>query len=86
VAYRLDGGLVDRVPTRADDFARCEPVYETLPGWSEDISGCKTWGDLPANARRFLGFVEERAGCKVVLASVGPGREETIELEDPFRG
>ncbi|MBI5016700.1 MAG: adenylosuccinate synthase [Deltaproteobacteria bacterium] len=84
VAYRLDGRIIDRVPTRADDFERCEPVYETLPGWTEDLSACRTWDDLPPNTRAFLGFMASRSGCKILLASVGPGREQTIELENPF--
>jgi len=83
--YRLDGTLIDRVPNRADDLARCEPVYETLPGWSESTAQARTLDDLHPNARRLLDFVAEHTGCPVVLASVGPGREETIEVRNPFR-
>ncbi len=85
-AYRLDGATIDRVPARAEDFARCEPVYETLPGWQEGARGAATLGDLPPNAQRFLERVTEATGCPVILASVGPGREETIEVANPFGG
>ncbi|GAB4276335.1 MAG: adenylosuccinate synthase [Deferrisomatales bacterium] len=84
VGYRLNGQTVDRMPSRVEDVERCEPIYEAVPGWSEDVRGARALQDLPANARRFLEFVEERVGCPVVLVSVGPGREETIELAPPF--
>ncbi|NTU60265.1 MAG: adenylosuccinate synthase [Deltaproteobacteria bacterium] len=83
--YRLDGKVIRRVPARADDFARCEPVYESLPGWSEDARECRRWEDLPPNARSFLDFVSKAVGCRIVLVSVGPGREETVEVENPFQ-
>jgi adenylosuccinate synthase len=85
VAYRLDGRRVDRVPPRAEDFERCEPIYETFPGWSEDARGARTWDDLPANARKYLEFVRRETKTPILLVSVGPGREETVEVEDPFR-
>ena len=85
VAYELDGRRVDRIPSRAEDFARCKPVYETLPGWSESMTGARTLDDLNPSARRLLAFITEVTGCPVVLASVGPGREETLEIENPFR-
>ncbi len=83
-AYRLDGAVVDRVPSRADDLARCVPVYESLPGWDEDISAARDLDDLPAAARGFLDRVAGATECPVVLASVGPGREQTIEVAAPF--
>ena len=85
VAYRLDGKIIDRIPSRADDFARCEPIYEAMSGWPEDARGARTWNDLPRNARHFLDFVAKESGCPIVLVSVGPGREETVEVSDPFR-
>ena len=84
VGYTLDGAPIDRVPRRADDLARCKPVYETLPGWTEDIAGARVLDDLPANARRLLERIAQFTGCPVVLASVGPGREETVKLANPF--
>ena len=85
VAYELDGRRVERIPSRAEDFARCKPVYESLPGWSESMAGARALDDLNPSARRLLDFIAEVTGCPVVLASVGPGREETLEIENPFR-
>jgi len=85
VRYRLEGEFVDRVPNRAEEVARCEPVYETLPGWNESTADARTLDELHPNARRVLDFIAENTGCPVVLASVGPGREETIEVQSPFQ-
>ena len=60
-------------------LARCEPVYETLPGWAEDISGCRTLADLPAAARRYIDRVAELLGLPISYVSVGPSREQTIQ-------
>jgi adenylosuccinate synthase len=84
VAYRLGGSTIERVPRRAEELALCEPVYETLPGWSEDIRQARSLDDLPANVRGLLDFVSGATGCPVVLASVGPGRDETVEVRNPF--
>ncbi len=83
-AYRLDGERVDHVPARAEDLERCEPVYEELAGWTEPLAEARSPEDLPANARAFLDHVAEATGCPVVLASVGPGREQTVEFANPF--
>ncbi|GAB4252904.1 MULTISPECIES: adenylosuccinate synthetase [Deferrisoma] len=82
--YLLDGETVDFVPSRAEDLARCVPVYEELPGWSEPLGDARRPADLPRNARAFLDAVAEATGCPVALASVGPGREQTVEFLDPF--
>ncbi len=84
VRYRLDGALIDRVPSRAEDLGRCQPVYETLPGWSQSTAGARSLGDLHPHARRLLDFVADATGCPVILASVGPGREQTVEVLNPF--
>jgi len=84
VGYTLDGKAIDRVPSRAEELERCEPVYETLPGWAEDASGARSLDVLPGNMRAFLSFVARATGCPVTLASVGPGRDETVEMQDPF--
>ena len=80
VAYELDGRRVESFPTDLSVLARCRPVYETLPGWSEDITGARHPADLPANARRYVDFVAEAAGVPVSYVSVGPGREQFITL------
>jgi len=61
-----------------------EPVYETLPGWSEDLRGCTTMADLPANCLRYIAHIEELVGLPVELVSVGPGRTETIVRGELF--
>jgi adenylosuccinate synthase len=80
VAYELDGRRVESFPTDLSVLARCRPVYETLPGWSEEITGARRPADLPANARRYVEFVAEATGVPVSYVSVGPGREQFITL------
>jgi adenylosuccinate synthase len=61
-------------------------VFEEFPGWEEDISGIRSFGDLPQNTRRYLRAVEEIAGIPLEIVSIGPGREETILIRHPFSG
>ncbi|MFY9327722.1 MAG: adenylosuccinate synthase [Georgfuchsia sp.] len=82
--YKLDGKFSDILPVGADDLARCEPVYETLPGWSESTVGIKTFDALPATARAYLTRIEEICGVPADLISTGPDREETIVRRHPF--
>ncbi|HZZ83420.1 MAG TPA: adenylosuccinate synthase [Anaeromyxobacteraceae bacterium] len=84
VAYELDGKRVEEMPSDLEDLERAKPVYETLPGWSEPLSGARSWNDLPVNARRYVERVAELVGVKVIAVSVGPDRDETIVLENPF--
>ena len=77
VAYRLNGETIDRFPYTPDLYD-CEPVYETLPGWKCDISGCRTWGELPKEARDYVEFIEEHVGCPIKYVSVGAEREALI--------
>jgi adenylosuccinate synthase len=79
--YRTAQGNVETMPAT---ITRAEPIYETLPGWRDDLSSCKTLADLPEAARRYLRFVEERLGVPIDIVSVGPRRDETIVLRDPF--
>ena len=82
VAYDLDGKRLSHPPyERVEDVV---PVYETLEGWSEDLSGCRSRGDLPAAAQAYLSRIEKEAGCRVGVVSVGPDREDTADLSDPF--
>ncbi|MHC5067992.1 MAG: adenylosuccinate synthase [Planctomycetota bacterium] len=78
VAYRLDGEELHSVPADVADLARVEPVYEVLPGWSEDISGVQDFAQLPAAAQAYLRFIEDRTGVPVAFVGTGPGREATI--------
>lgn len=78
-AYELDGQTTTRFPSHVDDLRRVTPVYESLPGWEEDITGCRTMEELPENAIKYLDRVTELVGAPVQYVSVGPGREQTIE-------
>ncbi|TCO70858.1 adenylosuccinate synthase [Rhodovulum euryhalinum] len=82
--YELDGVRLDYLPTAADQQARCTPVYEDLPGWSESTEGARSWADLPANAIKYVRRVEELIQCPVALLSTSPERDDTILVTDPF--
>ncbi len=77
-AYACKGGTVQYPPQEENALAEVSPVYETLPGWQEDITGARAWEDLPANARRYVERLEELAGVRMSLVSVGPDRDQTI--------
>jgi len=83
-AYTYQGVVLDEVPASLEIMEQCSPIYEELPGWSEDITGAKSMEDLPANARSYVARIEELSGAPVVLVSVGPRRDETIVLRNPF--
>ncbi|NGO72206.1 adenylosuccinate synthase [Streptomyces boncukensis] len=80
VAYEVDGRRVEELPYNQSDFHHAKPVYEYLPGWSEDITGAKTFDDLPKNAQAYVTSLEELSGAPVSAIGVGPGRDETIEI------
>jgi len=83
--YRLDGREIDYLPTAAAQQARVEPVYETLPGWSESTHGARRWLDLPAEAIKYVKRVEELIQTPVALLSTSPERDDTILVTDPYR-
>jgi adenylosuccinate synthase len=85
VGYELDGVRMDYLPTAADQQARCTPIYEEVPGWSESTEGARSWADLPANAIKYVRRVEELIECPVALLSTSPEREDTILVTDPFQ-
>ena len=78
VGYELDGIVVDEMPPDQVDFARAVPVYEMVPGWSEDITGCRSFDELPEAAQAYILRLEELVGCRISSIGVGPGREATI--------
>ena len=80
VDYRIGKKRVEHVPNDIKELERCTPVYREFPGWKSDTSGARKWGDLPLKARSYLKAIAELTGAKLVIASVGPGREETIFL------
>jgi adenylosuccinate synthase len=83
--YRLDGKVSDILPVGAEEIARCEPLYETMPGWTESTLGVKSFDGLPANAQRYLLRLEELCGVPADIISTGPDREETILRRHPFQ-
>ncbi|MGR3569679.1 MAG: adenylosuccinate synthase, partial [Pseudooceanicola nanhaiensis] len=84
VGYDLDGERLDYLPTAADRQARCKPIYEEMPGWSESTEGARSWAELPANAIKYVRRVEELIECPVAMLSTSPEREDTILVTDPF--
>jgi adenylosuccinate synthase len=84
-AYRYDGQLIDEYPANLNILKKCEPVYEELPGWTEDITSCKTLDELPANARHYVERVSQLTGIPLSTFSVGPAREQTNIVSNPWR-
>jgi adenylosuccinate synthase len=80
VAYEIEGRRVEELPYNQSDFHHATPVYEMLPGWSEDITKAKTFADLPKNAQAYVKALEEMSGAPISAIGVGPGRTETIEI------
>jgi adenylosuccinate synthase len=77
-AYEIDGQRTTRFPSHVDDVRRAAPTYETLPGWKEEVTGCRSIDQLPANARSYLRRVSELVGQPIEIVSVGPERDQTI--------
>jgi adenylosuccinate synthase len=84
VGYDLDGTRLDYLPTAADQQARCTPIYEEMPGWSESTEGARSWAQLPGNAVKYVRRIEELIQCPVALLSTSPERDDTILVTDPF--
>ncbi len=82
--YRLDGQTISRLPANIKDVERLEPVYEELPGWEEDISNVREFEALPQATKDYIRWIEEFTGVPVVIVSVGPAREQTIVVRNPF--
>ncbi|MEN9397316.1 MAG: hypothetical protein RLZ81_1846, partial [Pseudomonadota bacterium] len=84
VGYELDGESIDLLPMGADEIARCVPVYETLPGWTETSVGATRYEDLPANAQAYLRRIEEVTGVPIHVVSTSPDRDHTILVQHPY--
>ena len=82
VAYDVDGVRHDEMPLTQSEFHHAEPIYETMPAWEEDITGCRTFEELPQRAQDYLHRIEELSGCRISYVGVGPGRDETIVIND----
>jgi adenylosuccinate synthase len=82
VAYDVNGVRHDEMPVNQSDFHHAVPIYEELDGWWEDISTCRSFDDLPANARAYVKAVEAMSGARISVVGVGPKRDETIVVHD----
>ncbi len=84
VAYDLDGERVEYPPIGADDFARCTPIYESIPGWMSNTAGVTELSELPAKAQSYIARLEELTGVPIHLVSTGPERTENVVIKWPF--
>ncbi|MBM7024663.1 adenylosuccinate synthase [Clavibacter zhangzhiyongii] len=82
VAYDVDGVRHDEVPVSQSDFHHATPIYEELPGWQEDITGCREFADLPKNAQDYVMAIERMSGARISAVGVGPEREQVVVLHD----
>ncbi|MFG1412538.1 MAG: adenylosuccinate synthase [Pseudomonadota bacterium] len=85
VGYMLDGKEIDYLPAESGQQARAIPIYETIPGWKESTAGARSWADLPAEAVKYVRWVEELIGCPVAVLSTSPERDDTILVQNPFQ-
>lgn len=86
VAYEIDGIRTNEFPSNARQFARCQPIYETLPGWKQSTANCRTLEELPKQALDYLKFLAELTEVPIAIVSLGASRERTIIVEDPIHG
>jgi len=82
VAYEIDGKRIEEVPASQSDFHHAKPIYEYLDGWTEDISNCKKFEELPVNAQKYVKYLEEISGAPMSAIGVGPGRDQTIVVKE----
>jgi adenylosuccinate synthase len=82
VGYEVDGVRYDEMPLSQQEFARATPIYETFPGWDEDISAARSLGDLPRNARDYVAALEDMIRAPISAVGVGPGRDEIVTVRD----
>ena len=86
VAYEIDGERCEHFPTSARLFARCRPIYKTVPGWQVSTSHCRTLEELPQKALDYLKFLAELMEVPIAIVSLGASRDQTIIVEDPIHG
>ncbi len=82
--YTFQGQALETLPAALETFENCQPVYEEMSGWRTDITEVKSFDELPVNAQKYVRRLEELAGCPIVMVSVGPRRDQTITLRNPF--
>ncbi|NJN60486.1 MAG: adenylosuccinate synthase [Coleofasciculaceae cyanobacterium RL_1_1] len=86
VGYKINGVVTENFPSSARQFASCEPVYETMPGWQVSTENCRKLEDLPKEALDYLKFLAELMNVPIAIVSLGAGRHQTIVVEDPIHG
>lgn len=79
VAYTLDGERINHFPHSLEELGRCEPVFELLPGWQEDVTGARTWDDLPKAAQNYIEYIAKDTQTPISYVSVGPGRAQVVD-------
>jgi adenylosuccinate synthase len=84
VGYEYDGQVLKELPYQGTVLAHCQPVYEEMDGWTEEINGARAYDELPPQARAYVARLEELAGVPIDIISVGPERDQTILLSSPF--
>jgi adenylosuccinate synthase len=82
--YFFNGQTISEFPASSKVMAGAQPIYEEMDGWTERLDGVKKFADLPATAQRYVRRIEAVIGTEIILVSVGPGREQTIVLRNPF--
>lgn len=85
VAYDVDGVRHDEMPMTQTEFHHATPIYETMPAWDEDITGCTSFEELPEKAQDYVRRLEELSGCRISYIGVGPGRDQTIVINDVLK-
>jgi adenylosuccinate synthase len=80
-AYEIDGKRISHFPASVAELDKCKPVYEELPGWRKNITHVRSFGDLPAEAQKYVKRIEELMGCTVNMACCGPSREQVIQIK-----
>ena len=86
VAYEIDGERCEHFPKSSRVFARCKPIYESLPGWKQSTEECRTLEDLPQQALDYLKFLADLMAVPIAIVSLGASRDQTIIVEDPIHG
>ena len=84
-AYKSSGATMENMPANLEMYSDLELVYDELPGWDEPLNNIKSYDDLPKNCKAYLKYIEDKLGVQATIISVGPKREETIVLKDPFK-
>jgi adenylosuccinate synthase len=86
IAYEIDGQHCEDFPSNSRVFARCQPVYKTMPGWKRSTENCRSLDDLPPQALDYLKFLAELMDVPIAIVSLGASRDQTIIVEDPIHG